>query len=114
LTLNDIHKTYGEGLSEDSVKDNAVYYGKNQTDIPRKSCLRLLVEEVLSPFYIFQVYSFVVWAFDEYLVYAGVIFIFSVVSIALTLVETIQTTTKLRKMSYYEIPVKVYRKINGE
>lgn len=29
--------------------------GPNVTDIPRKNCLRLFVEEMLSPFYVFQV-----------------------------------------------------------
>jgi len=39
--------------------------------------------------------------------------LFSAVSIGLTLYETMQTTSKLRNMSYYEIPVTVYRKVNG-
>ena len=29
--------------------------GPNLTDIPSKSCLRLFIEEILSPFYVFQV-----------------------------------------------------------
>lgn len=40
--------------------------------------------------------------------------VFSIGSIGVTLYETMQTTAKLRKMSYYEIILKVYRKIDGE
>lgn len=114
MAADQIHKTYGEGLGELDVKDHSVFFGRNLTDIPRKSCLKLLIEEVLSPFYIFQVYSFVVWALDQYMVYAVIIFLFSAISIAITLYETIQTTTKLRNMSYYEITVNVYRKSGGK
>ena len=53
-TCAQIHAEY-TGLDEATVKDNMVFYGKNLTEIPRKSCLKLLVDEVLTPFYIFQV-----------------------------------------------------------
>jgi len=114
LTSNQIHQVYGQGLSENVVNDNGIFFGKNLTDIPKKSCMTLMVEEVLSPFYIFQVYSIIIWAFDDYAVYAAMIVGFSACSIAFTLYETIQTRKKLRDMSFYQIDVTVYRKVNGE
>lgn len=57
LTLNQIHETYGRGSDENVVRDNAIFFGNNLTDIPKKSCFKLLFEEVLSPFYVFQVHS---------------------------------------------------------
>lgn len=114
IQCNDIHTTYENGLDEVAVNDNTVFYGKNLTDIPRKPCVKLLFEEVLSPFYLFQVYSFVVWSLDDYMAYALVICVFSVISISVSLIETLRTTNKLRKMSYYEIPVNVFRVINGQ
>src|SRR5688572_3206626 len=56
----------------------------------------------------------IVWVFDEYYVYSGIIFLFSAIAILFTLYETLQTREKLRKMSHYETAVNVYRKINGE
>jgi len=114
LTYSEIHEKYGQGLESDNVKDNGIFFGRNMTDIPKKSCLTLMVEEVLSPFYVFQVYSIIIWALDDYVLYAVIIVVFSAGSIAITLYETIQTRNKLRDMSYYEIPVNVYRKVNGE
>lgn len=46
--------------------------------------------------------------------YSLVIFIFSAISIILALVDTLRTTNKLRTMSYYEIPVHVFRITKGE
>jgi len=61
-----------------------------------------------------KVYSIIIWALDDYVLYAIIIVVFSAASIALTLYETIQTRNKLRDMSYYEIPVNVYRIVDGE
>jgi len=113
MTCNEIHKDLGNGLNEKSVRENGVFYGKNQTDIPRRSCLALLCQEILSPFYIFQVYSIIVWVLDEYVAYAVIICIFSAFSITISLVETLRTTNKLRQMSFYEIPITVFRIKNG-
>jgi len=55
LTYNEIHQKYGKGLNEKDANDHEMFFGKNMTDIPKKSCLQLLFQEVLSPFYIFQV-----------------------------------------------------------
>ncbi len=46
---------------------------------------------------------------DDYLAYASVILLFSFISITITLVETVQTRSKLRQMSFYEIPMTVLR-----
>lgn len=68
-TYSKIHEVYGRGLDDSSAEYRHIYFGKsyfwiqitrkilgsNLTDIPRKSCLRLFVEEMLSPFYVFQV-----------------------------------------------------------
>jgi len=114
FTNNKIHSELAHGLENGKVNDNGVLYGTNQTDIPKKSCVKLLFDEVLSPFYIFQVFSFVIWYLDDYTAYAIVICVFSAISITMSLIDTISTTNKLRKMSYYEIPVTVVRHVNGE
>ena len=55
LACNEIYHRFAEGLDEQSKTDHAIMYGRNITDIPEKSCLMLLIEEVLTPFYVFQV-----------------------------------------------------------
>ena len=45
------------GLDEEAVVDNLVFFGNNTTDIPKVPVLQLLIREVLTPFYMFQVSS---------------------------------------------------------
>ena len=43
---------------------------------------------MLTPFYIFQIASIILWLFDEYYYYAGCIFLVSGLSIGVSLYET--------------------------
>ena len=61
----------------ESIKKNGI----NATDIPEKSVLDIIVDEVLSPFYIFQIFSITLWYLDEYRIYATVILISSIIGI---------------------------------
>ena len=45
---------FGEGIKETPVYlENKRLYGPNKTELPEKSIMRLLFDEILSPFYIF-------------------------------------------------------------
>lgn len=56
---------------------------------PKKNLLSLLVPfQVLNPFYIFQVFSIVLWVCDTYYYYAACIFLISTISLGLSLYET--------------------------
>uniref|UniRef100_A0A669CK24 ATPase 13A3 n=1 Tax=Oreochromis niloticus TaxID=8128 RepID=A0A669CK24_ORENI len=49
------------------------------------SLLKLLVKEVLNPFYIFQLFSIILWSFEDYYYYASAIVFMSIISIATSL-----------------------------
>lgn len=98
-----------EGLDSDVHHERELVFGENIIDINEKTWFQLLVDEVLHPFYIFQVFSVILWAFDQYYYYASCIFFISVVSVANTLIETKSTLRRLREMSRMEIEVRVYR-----
>jgi cation-transporting P-type ATPase 13A2 len=87
------------GLSSDQYGDKFDYFGANQTAIPEKSTLKILIDEILSPFYMFQVFSVTLWMLEPYYVYSGVIFFTSVISVVVTLQETKQNHARLRDMS---------------
>ena len=48
-----------------------VYSGANSIDVPVKSYHVLFIEEVLHPFYIFQILATIFWIADDYYLYAG-------------------------------------------
>ncbi|NWX11494.1 AT132 ATPase, partial [Aegotheles bennettii] len=84
-------------------------YGPNLIEVPVKSYARLLVEEVLNPFYIFQVFSIVLWVCDAYYYYAACIFLISTISIGLSLYETRKQSTTLQNMAKLSVGVRVHR-----
>ncbi|CDR99706.1 related to YPK9-vacuolar protein with a possible role in sequestering heavy metals [Sporisorium scitamineum] len=97
------------GLSAQAVRDRQALFGDNQVTVKGKSVFDLLVEEVLHPFYIFQIYSIILWCNDEYVPYAIVIAVVSVIGIVATTVTTKAAIEKLKKMSRFSCPVSVLR-----
>ncbi|KAL2312417.1 Cation-transporting ATPase [Schizosaccharomyces pombe] len=98
-----------EGLERDAINDRLCIFGENLIDLELKSVSQLLIDEVLHPFYIFQVFSIILWSMDSYYYYAICILIISVVSILGSLIETRKTLRRMREMSRFTCPVRVYR-----
>ncbi|XP_058849284.1 polyamine-transporting ATPase 13A2-like isoform X1 [Acipenser ruthenus] len=107
-TCGDIYRRR-TGLSRQNQSAKQVVYGPNLIDVPVKSYLRLFIDEVLNPFYIFQIFSITLWMFDNYYYYAVCILFISAVSIALSLYETRKQSTTLRNMAQMKIGVTVLR-----
>ncbi|KAI8848552.1 hypothetical protein BC829DRAFT_427684 [Chytridium lagenaria] len=84
-------------------------FGENEVIIAEKPTFRLLVDEVLHPFFIFQVLSMLLWCLDEYYYYAACIFFITVISTTSTLLETKETMRRLRDMSRFTCNVRVWR-----
>jgi len=110
FTFQQLKTEFSQGLTQQAVLDNQRFYEKNLTEVPRQPWYILLVKEVLSPFYIFQVFSFVVWILDAYVSYSIIVFILSGIAIIQSMVETMSIRNKLYKMSYYVTPITVFRR----
>ncbi len=51
-----LRSTFGNGIASNSnYEDELKLYGHCQIDVPYKGVLGILIEEVLTPFYLFQV-----------------------------------------------------------
>ena len=98
-----------DGLdSEDRMKREQVF-GPNLIDIDQKSMSQLLFEEVLHPFYVFQIVSLILWSLDDYYYYATCIFLISAISITTTLVATRASMRRLKEISRFECDTRVLR-----
>ncbi|KAJ2783877.1 hypothetical protein GGI18_003476, partial [Coemansia linderi] len=97
------------GLTYDIRDLRKTIFGENNIDIKEKSVVRLLFDEVLNPFYVFQAGSVILWCFDDYYYYASCILLISVSGIVETLVETRRNTRKIREMAHFTCPVRVLR-----
>jgi len=65
-------------------------FGPCQVEVPKKGVGKILVSEILNPFYIFQVFAMGVFWWEGYKIYACCIFIISALSIIATLYDTIR------------------------
>lgn len=63
-------------------------YGYNEITVPYKDLKTLLFLEVLNPFYVFQMFSVLLWFMYSYYYYACVIIIMTVVGIIMSIRQT--------------------------
>uniref|UniRef100_A0A673KX65 Probable cation-transporting ATPase 13A2 n=1 Tax=Sinocyclocheilus rhinocerous TaxID=307959 RepID=A0A673KX65_9TELE len=112
-TCADLHGRQ-QGLSKADQSTRSQIFGANIIDVPVKSYLQLLFEEVLNPFYIFQVFSIILWMSDRYYYYAACILIISLISIGVSLYEIRKQSTTLRSMARLIVNVTVRRDTGEE
>ena len=84
-----------------------VRFGKCEVDVPKKKVCNLLLEQILNPFYIFQVFAIALWSWDGYLSYAICIFVVSSGSVIASLYDNITNNRRIREMARYSCPVNV-------
>lgn len=77
-----------KGLDLYTQRSRQLVYGLNQIFIPLKSVLTLLFIEVLNPYYVFQVFSVVLWFCYNYYYYAVVIVLMIVFGITISIIQT--------------------------
>ncbi|KAG0249555.1 hypothetical protein BG011_009135 [Mortierella polycephala] len=97
------------GIGRETHQERTMVFGLNIIDVQEKTVGQLLVQEVLHPFYIFQVFSMILWFADDYYYYAACIFVISTVSVVTELVETKRTMRRMRNMSRFTCNAKVFR-----
>lgn len=105
-----IHDEFSTGLTEQTRLLRNILFGKNLIEIPVKNIVSLLLDEVLHPFYIFQIISVTIWLADEYWSYSACIIVSAVVSIIFSLIETRRNLIKLRDMAHYACDLTRYSK----
>ena len=105
-----IIEEYSSGLTPNEVKLMKLIFGECDIDIRINSVGKILLDELTDPFYLFQLYSIILWYCTDYYYYASVIVILTVLSLVLSVYGTYQNLKKLQEISRYSCPVKVYRK----
>ncbi|CAI4036576.1 hypothetical protein SMKI_15G4240 [Saccharomyces mikatae IFO 1815] len=97
------------GLTTGVQEDRELAFGKNQINLRMKTTSEILFNEVLHPFYVFQVFSIILWGIDEYYYYAACIFLISVLSIFDSLNEQKKVSRNLAEVSHFHCDVRVLR-----
>ncbi|XP_042560511.1 polyamine-transporting ATPase 13A3-like isoform X2 [Clupea harengus] len=85
LSCSSIVSEHSSGLSRPQQEYRRLFFGENEIAVRVPSLFKLLIKEVLNPFYIFQLFSVILWSAEEYYYYAATIVLMSVISIAISL-----------------------------
>ncbi|XP_055922264.1 polyamine-transporting ATPase 13A3 isoform X2 [Eupeodes corollae] len=87
----DIPSTYlhhVRGLTNHEQLARRLIYGLNEISVPYKGIVTLLFLEVLNPFYVFQIFSVILWFCYNYYYYAVVIIFMSAFGITMSIIQT--------------------------
>ncbi|XP_032308045.1 polyamine-transporting ATPase 13A3 isoform X2 [Drosophila ananassae] len=76
------------GLSSNDQISRRIVYGDNQITIPLRDFKTLLFLEILNPFYVFQIFSVILWFAYDYYYYACVILLMSFFGITVSILQT--------------------------
>ena len=106
-TFDVIHDKYSKNVQEgEEIAHILTLYGRGNIVIKEKNIFLALLVDIFNPFYIFQVFSFIVWFLTEYEIYAYCIIFLTVVSIVMELVffedelSSIKTIIKIWMQCY--------------
>jgi cation-transporting P-type ATPase 13A2 len=98
-----------QGLTAPVVKDRQGLVGENNFEVENKSCFAILVDGILHPFNVFQIFASIVWFKQNQAPYATSILLMSAWGILSTLLETRKSLRHLREMAYFSCPVNILR-----
>ena len=108
-TQENIHKIFTKGLSPSDYIYQKNIFGICDLEVKIDSVFSLLLKEVTDPFYIFQVFSVILWYTDDYEKYANVIVITTLVSLIISVYETRMNLVNIKDMAKYSLKVNVFR-----
>ncbi|XP_010832706.1 PREDICTED: probable cation-transporting ATPase 13A4 isoform X2 [Bison bison bison] len=115
LSSAKIHLKFGSGLTTEEQEIRRLICGPNTIDVEITPIWKLLIKEVLNPFYVFQLFSVCLWFSEDYKEYAFAIIIMSIISIALTVYDLREQSVKLHRLveAHNNITVSIYGKNAG-
>ena len=80
-TQENIHKIFTKGLTSPDLIYQKNIFGICDLEVNIDSVFTLFIKEVTDPFYIFQVFSVILWFSNDYAKYATVIVITTLISL---------------------------------
>lgn len=110
-SLDIISRRFIAGLSSTEAVYQRKIFGACDLDIEINSTFKLLSQELADPFYLFQIFSVILWMYNHYTKYAVVIIITTVLSLTISVMETKKNLTSIQLMARYACPIMVYRHI---
>ncbi|KAH9121772.1 hypothetical protein AeMF1_006642, partial [Aphanomyces euteiches] len=97
------------GLSMSVVSERRAVFGWNVMELEAKHFLRLLLEKIFHPFYLFQLISVALWLYEVYTTYALAVLFMSMGSVLYEVVTQATNTAQLEQLVACHVHVTVRR-----
>nr|XP_042115061.1 probable cation-transporting ATPase 13A5 isoform X4 [Peromyscus maniculatus bairdii] len=110
----DIHHTFGLGLTSEEQEVRRLVCGPNAIEVEIQPVWKLLVKQVLNPFYVFQAFTLTLWLSQGYIEYSVAIIILTVISIVLSVYDLRQQSIKLHNLVEDHNKVRVTIAVKGK
>lgn len=104
-----IHNYFTKGLDKNEYVFQRNIFGTCDLEINIDSVVSLFLKEVTDPFYIFQVFSIMLWLNNDYAKYAIVIILTTLISLIISVYETRSNLVNIQQMAKYSSPINVFR-----
>ena len=102
-TYKELHKPFMNGLqSTEEFHALQGIFGRSSIKIERPNCFNLFIDEVLTPFYLFQYWSLSVWIAQEYYNYTWALMSITFLSIVSSIYDTLANNARIRKIAEME------------
>lgn len=96
-TYECLQTTFAQCVQEGKEYDHLVHlYGKCNIKLPEKNLFMMLIEDILNPFYLFQLFSIIIWFLTEYEIYSGCIIFTTLLSIIIETIELKRNFMRLK------------------
>ena len=108
------HESYShylnwKGHTKESLESAKVKWSENDLHMPIPSFMELFAEHATAPFFVFQVFSVLLWCFDDYLFFTLFTLAMLVLMESMQVKQRIQNMESLRSMRTESSPILVYR-----
>ncbi|XP_038318756.1 probable cation-transporting ATPase 13A5 isoform X2 [Canis lupus familiaris] len=113
-SCHDIYHTFGLGLTSEEQEVRRLVCGPNAIEVGIQPIWKLLVKQVLNPFYVFQAFTLTLWLSQGYIEYSVAIIILSVISIVLSVYDLRQQSVKLHNLVEDHNKVQVTVMVKGK
>ncbi|XP_061879454.1 polyamine-transporting ATPase 13A3-like [Entelurus aequoreus] len=98
VSCADIHTNHSCGLTRALQEYRALFFGKNLIDVKMPPLFKIFINEVLNPFYIFQLFAVIVWCLEKHYEFGLSMLLVSSVLLAFSLYTVRKHHVRLRDM----------------
>ena len=110
LQLDKLKKGIYEPYNPKSRKKLLDHYGHNEICLPVQSVFQVFIQEMLTPYEVFQLYAIVLWIYEQYYIFSFILLAYSLYTYWTSSMEVVRNQQKLADQSFFDFKCKILTK----